>query len=126
MQYFYINQNSTLPTISILPVNTGRYRFRKFNECIQDASITFTMVNVENGNIMICNAPCSIRLINDGGCEDKYCIEYKWKKRDTRQKGTYEGIFTIKFNGNITSGDMEYPSGELIAPIKEKIYICIQ
>ena len=84
------------------------------------------MVNVENGNIMICNAPCSIRLINDGGCEDKYCIEYKWEKRDTRQKGTYEGIFTIKFNGNITSGDMEYPSGELIAPIQEKIYIIIQ
>lgn len=126
MQHFFINQNSTLPNLSVIPVNNGRYRFRKFNECIQDANITFTMTNVDNGNVVISNSPCSIRLVKDGGCEDKYCIVYKWKKRDTKQKGTFEGVFTITFNGNITSPSNEYPEGDMIVPIKEKIYICIQ
>lgn len=126
MQNFLINQNSTLPTLRMELIYDGRSDFNKFWDAIQDATITFTMVNVDSNVTKIANAPCYIKRKETNGCVTQYVICYDWKQRDTKERGTYEGSFKITFNGNLTSETTTYPQGDLIMPIREKLIITIQ
>lgn len=124
MQYFYIRQNSTLPTLRMELIEDGRHDYRKFYDSIQNCSITFTMVNIDTNITKIAKAPCYIKLKEDGGCVEKYVICYDWKERDTKDVGTYKGTFDITFNP-IKSDETEYPTGKLIIPIREELTIII-
>lgn len=148
MQYFYINQNSELPTLRMELINDGKFEFIKnnyFNLAIQNTqSITFSMWD-ESNNLVISNAPCNL-ILNDESCEDVYIIEYKWKKRDTKKKGQFKGQFKITFNDDLkVSGeefsiykrktekelefeisDAKYIEGTLIMPIYEDLTIFIK
>lgn len=127
MQQFFIRKDSILPILRLELIYDGRHSFEKFWDAIQDSDITFTMTNVDTKVIKIANAPCYIKLREIDGCVDQYVICYDWKKRDTKERGTYEGVFTINFNGNLTSeNDTSYPKGDLIMPIREKLMITIQ
>lgn len=128
MQVFYINQGSELPTLRMEMINDGRYDFMKggkFYNAIQNADIVFSMWD-ENDILKISNAPCTIVLSEDGGCEDRYIIEYKWTKRDTKKKGQYSGRITINFKDDLYENGVEYPSGDLIMPIYEDLEIMIK
>lgn len=126
MQNFFINQNSELPILRMELIYDGRNDFNKFWDAIQDSTITFTMTNVDTNIIKIANAPCYIKRKENNGCSEEYVICYDWKKRDTKEKGVFEGIFKIKFNGNISSESISYPVGELIMPIRDKLIITIK
>jgi len=126
MQEFYIKQNSVLPTLRMELIFDGRSTFRKFHDAIQAANITFTMTNLNTNIIKIANAPCYIKLREIEGCVEEYVICYEWKKRDTKEKGLYEGVFTIDFSDDLTSETTTFPSGELIMPIREKLLIKIE
>ena len=122
---FFIKQNSELPILKMEIINDGRNTYQKFHEAIQDAEITFSMVNADTGIIKISEAPCYIKRKDIEGCVEEYLICYQWKKRDTKEKGNYIGTFNIHFNGNISSETTEYPNGDLIMPICEKLNISI-
>ena len=124
MQYFYIRQNSTLPTLRMELIEDGRHDFRKFYESVQNCTITFTMVNVDTKITKIAKAPCYIKLKEDDGCVDKYVICYDWKPRDTKEAGTFKGTFELTF-GQIKSDETEYPTGNLNMPIRETLNIII-
>ena len=127
-QYFYINQNSELPTLRMELIDDGRYEFIKtsqFNNAIQNADITFSMWD-ENEILKISDAPCSIVLSADGGCEDRYIIEYKWNKRDTKKKGQFKGQFKIVFKDDLYESGISYPNGDLIMPIYEDLFIMVK
>ena len=124
MQYFYIRQNSTLPTLRMELIEDGRHDFRKFYESVQNCTITFTMVNVDTKITKIAKAPCYIKLKEDDGCVDKYVICYDWKPRDTKEAGTFKGTFELTF-GEIKSDETEYPTGNLNMPIREDLTIVI-
>lgn len=124
MQYFYIRQNSTLPTLRMELIEDGRHDFRKFYESVQNCTITFTMVNVDTKITKIAKAPCYIKLKEDDGCVDKYVICYDWKPRDTKETGTFKGTFELTF-GEIKSDETEYPTGNLNMPIREELTIVI-
>ena len=126
MQNFYINQHSELPTLRMELILDGRHDFWKFHNAIQDATISFTMINVDTNVMKIANAPAYIKRRETLGCEEQYVICYDWKKRDTKEIGEYEGIFTIHFNGNLTQEGVDYPQGDLIVPIREKLRITIR
>lgn len=126
MQEFYIKQNSVLPVLRMELIFDGRSTFRKFHDAIQAANITFTMTNLNTNIIKIANAPCYIKLREVEGCVEEYVICYEWKKRDTKEKGLYEGVFTIDFSDDLTSETTTFPSGELIMPIREKLLIKIE
>ena len=128
MQYFYINQNSELPYLRMELIHDGKYDFMKnnrFNMSVQNASITFTMTD-ENGNLRISEAPCDLILSEEGGCEDRYIIQYRWKKRDTRDKGQFRGQFKISFNGGVYHDGETFPEGDLLIPIYEDLIIMIK
>jgi hypothetical protein len=127
MQEFYINKDSNLPSLRMELILDGRHNFRKFYEAIQNASITFSMTNLETGIDKIVNAPCSIMEMEEAGCSDAYLIVHKWKKRETNERGVFKGAFTIVFGDDLTNQDgTTYDSGNLIMPIREELMITIR
>lgn len=126
MQNFYIKKNSLLPQLRLELIQDGRNSFNKIWDAIQDADITFTMINKENNSYKILNAPAYIKLKNNDSCEDEYVICYDWKKRDTKEEGVYQGIFNINFRKELVGESIEYPKGELIIPIREDLEIIIK
>jgi hypothetical protein len=128
MQEFYINQNSVNPVLRMELTCDGRYDFKKsniFNHSIQNADITFSMKNTENGILKISKNKAEVIQSNDDGCEEKYMIQYSWNKRDVREKGKYKGWFEINFKGDLYEGGVPHPNGNLIVPIEDELMIYI-
>lgn len=140
MQIFYIKKDSILPSLRMELINDGKYDFRKFqkfNNSIQSAEAFFSMKD-EHDVYKILKAKCNIIQEVTDSCQEKFIIEYKWNKRDTRVPGIYTGQIEIFFNGGIKdasydiemtddSGNTEtisgYPEGKLIVPIYEELKI---
>lgn len=124
--YFTINKNSILPRLRMEVNQDGRNDFWKYYIALQNTnSVTFTMTNLETGIKKISKAPAEIVYDENSGCEDKYFIQYTWKKRDTNESGTFIGYFHIDFSDNIVANGIDFPKGELIIPISEDLIINI-
>lgn len=124
-QYFFIRQGSTLPSIRMDLIEDGRHDFDKFHECIQAASVTFTMKNADTNVKKISKASGYVKLRDNDSCEEQYVVCYDWKERDTKEAGTYIGTFEITFDGVLKNDEYEYPSGILNMPIREELTITI-
>ena len=126
MQEFYINKDSVLPELRMDLILDGRYQYRKFYDAIQNADITFSMINNDTNIYKVCNSSCFIKLKDDSSCEDEYVICYSWNKHDTNERGSFKGIFNINFkNDLIDENGTYYPSGILKMPIREELLINI-
>ena len=125
-QYFTINKNAELPKLRCELINDGKRDFRKFYLAIQAAnSVTFSMYNLETGIKKIANAPAEVVYDEESGCEERYFLQYSWKKRDTNEGGVFVGHFHIDFNDKIVAEGLTFPAGELIVPIQEDLIITI-
>lgn len=125
-QYFFINKNAELPKLTCELINDGRHDFNKFYIALQGAdSVTFSMTNVETGIKKIAKAKAEVVYDEESGCDERYLLQYSWRKRDTNEAGTFVGHFHINFNDNIVADGMTFPSGELIVPIQEDLMIVI-
>ena len=128
-QEFYILKNSTLPYLRMELINDGRTNNSKsniINKALQNAEIYFSMKNKNTEVLKVSNAPCSIVLAETDGCEEKYIIEYRWKERDTKERGIYQGWFTINFNNELSEKNVDFPQGKLIVPISEDLMIYVK
>lgn len=126
-QYFYINSNSVNPTLRVELVNDGKYDFygtHIFNSMIESSDVTFTMWD-ENDILKISKSPCNVFISETSGCEPRYIIEYQWKEKDTRKKGTFRGKFEFEF-GEVKEEGQNFPNGNLILPIYEDLIIVIK
>lgn len=126
-QYFYINKDSVNPTLRVELVNDGKYDFftsHIFNATLESSDITFSMWD-EHDVLKISKEQCNIFISETSGCEPRYIIEYQWKKKDTRKKGTYYGKFEITF-GKIKEEGQDFPEGNLILPIHEELIIVVK
>ena len=125
-QYFSINRGSELPKLRVELIQDGKTDFRKFYLAIQAAdSVSFTMTNLETGIKKIAKAPAEVVYDENSGCEERYLLQYTWKKRDTNESGTFIGHFHINFNDQVVADGMVFPKGELIVPIEEPLNIII-
>lgn len=125
-QYFFINKNSELPLLRCELIQDGRTDFHKFYLAIQNTnSVTFTMTNIETGIKKIAKAKAEIVYDEESCCDERYFLQYTWKKRDTNETGTFIGHFHINFNDKIVADGLTFPKGELIVPIQEPLYINI-
>ena len=126
-QEFFIRKGSVNPVLRMELIKDGRYDFKKsmIDNAIQDSVVKFYMKDVETGLLKVAKADADIVLAQEEGCEEKYILQYKWKERDTKKEGTYEGWFEINFNGNLKEEGVDYPSGKMIVPIQEKLQIAI-
>ena len=126
---FYIRQFSVLPVIEMELIADGRYDFQKslMNSALQDSNVTFSMIDEETGLLKVAKAKANIVLANDGSCDEKYILQYKWTEKDVAKKGVFHGWFEIKFNGDLTDGDgTQYPEGNLIVPVEEELRIFVK
>ena len=126
-QEFFIRKGSVNPVLRMEVIKDGRYDFKKsmIDNAIQDSVVKFYMKDVETGLLKVAKADADIVLAQEEGCEEKYILQYKWKERDTKKEGIYEGWFEIDFNGNLKEEGVDYPSGKMIVPIQEKLQIVI-
>ena len=127
MMEFIIKKGSVNPVLRMELIKDGRYDFKKamIDNALQDSVVKFYMKDVETGLLKVAKADADIVLAQEEGCEEKYILQYKWKERDTKKEGTYEGWFEINFNGNLKEEGVDYPSGKMIVPIQEKLQIVI-
>ena len=128
MQEFFINKKSLNPVLRMELISDGRYDYKKsnlFNKSIQNADVTFSMENVDNGMLKISKAKAEIVESSDGGCETKYLLQYTWKERDVKDSGTFNGWFEINFKDDIYEDGVVFPVGNLIVPIEDKLIINI-
>jgi len=123
--YHYMTKGSTLPILRLELIDDGRHDFHKFHNAVQNADITFTMVNADTNITKVAKGKCYIKKREVDGCEDEYVICYDWKKRDTNEAGLFKGQIEIVFS-DIKSDDETYPTGTLIAPIREDLNIIIR
>lgn len=126
---FYIRQHSVNPVLEMELINDGRYDFQKslINDALQNSDVTFSMIDEETGLLKVAKAKVNILLANEGGCEEKYILQYKWEKRDVAKKGVFNGWFEITFKGDLVSGDgAKYPEGNLIVPVEEELRIFVK
>lgn len=128
MQEFYIRQGSVNPLLRMELIDDGRYDYRKslMNYSLLDSNVTFTMKNTETGLLKVSKAPAEVILAKTDGCEEKYVLQYKWKPRDVKEIGIFEGWFDITFNGNLTEAGEEFLKGNFRVPIQEKLLIFIR
>lgn len=114
---FFIKQNSELPILKMGVVRDGRTdSWKLFDSDLDNATIRFSMKEESTGipKIVMNNAFITEKLLDNPDAPTEYYIYYKWTLRDTRRKGRFIGEFSI-----INS------MGELIAPIRERLYINI-
>ena len=114
---FFIKQNSELPILKMQVVKDGRTNANKiFDSDLDTATIRFTMKDESNGipKVLMNNAYITEKIQQNPDAPKEYYIYYKWVSRDTNQEGRFIGEFSI------TTED-----GELIVPIREKLYINI-
>lgn len=127
MMEFIIKKGSVNPVLRMELIKDGRYDFKKamIDNAIQDSVVKFYMKDVETDLLKVAKADADIVLAQEEGCEEKYILQYKWKERDTKKEGIYEGWFEINFNGNLKEEGVDYPSGKMIVPTQEKLQIII-
>ena len=112
---FFINKDATLPMVILEVIQDGRNDYKQFHEKIQNATITFSMSDIENGvkKVGKRSATCLLKVTDD--CPDEqYYVAYQFRAKDTNKAGTYVGTFTITFLDG---------SGTLIVPIREELFI---
>lgn len=124
-QFFYIKQGSTLPRIQMELIEDGRHDYNKLWECIQAADITFTMTNIDTNVVKVAKNKAYIKLRENDDCTEQYIICYDWKTRDTKEAGSYKGVFEITFGGDIKNDSYTYPDGILNMPIREELMVVI-
>lgn len=127
MQEFHIRKNSLNPVLEMELIKDGRYDFIKslINNALQDSIVSFSMKDAETGLLKISKGRVNILLTDEDSCEEHYILQYKWNKRDVNKTGVFEGWFEINFNGDIVEDGVDYPEGNLIVPVQEKLMIYV-
>tara|TARA_R110001606_G_scaffold224119_3_gene372129 strand:- start:373 stop:753 length:381 start_codon:yes stop_codon:yes gene_type:complete len=115
---FFIRKDSIEPILKMQLVQDGRNDFRHFHDKLSNSSIYFSMKDEETGIPRVLNRVGGIVTKEPTSLNSpiEYYIYYKWTKKDVKKTGRFEGQFIIYFHDDNT---------ELIAPIRENLYINI-
>jgi len=117
---FFIRKDSLEPILKMQLIRDGRNDFRKFYENLENASLSFSMRKVDTGEYVILNNAAGIvqkTELDPTNDQPEYYIYYRWLSSDVMDVGRYQGQFLIEF---LTDGT------QLVAPIREDLYINIQ
>lgn len=114
---FFIKKNATLPVLKLQVVKDGRSDYNNFMELLETSTIFFSMINTDNGVYKITSKPAGFveKTFTDPNAEPEYYIYYQFTNTDTNTVGKFEGQFLIKSD-----------DGNLILPIREKLFIYVQ
>ena len=96
-------------------INDGRNFYRTIFDKLENAAITFSMVD-EEGHYKIFNKHGLLLPVDKELCKEdgEYYLGYQFTEKDTNQAGVYKAEFRINFLDNNTS---------LVVPIREDLYV---
>lgn len=118
---FLIRKNSTSPYLVTRIVFDNESEYTVINEKIANATVTFSMVNVESGKYKVANRSGDIYIrekVNEAPYNEyEFYIYYKWREKDTNEKGVFKGEFKLNFTDTCET---------FILPINDDIYIHIK
>lgn len=112
---WFISKNATLPVLKMQITNNGRTELSEFMEEIELSTIVFSMIDTKTGSYKILNSEAGFVekiFIEPNNTNPEYYLYYKFSSNETNLPGRFEGQFLLKT-----------PSGALILPIREKLYI---
>jgi len=119
---FNIRKSATLPILIMEVIKDGRLDYEKLQSYLTSSSITFSMKDSRTNIYKVVNAPGNIYMkdpcVADGAKE--YYIGYQFSSEDTDTEGIYIGQFKLN-----VFDETNAQIGELIAPIKEDLFIYI-
>ncbi len=114
---FYIKKGATLPLLKMQIVKDGRSDYHKFMDLIETSTILFSMIDADTGIPKFLSKPAgfvSKNFLNEA-TPTEYYVYYQFTAKDTNKAGRYEGEFLLRNE-----------QGNLIVPLREKLYITIQ
>ena len=119
---FFIRQGASDPILKMRLIDDGKNDKSSFNDLLENADITFEMVNHKTGEHEILNGTCLVTTRDKKYHQttDEYYITYRFTEEQTANIGKYEGKITIQFLDANSS-----PTNKLIVPIREKLFINI-
>jgi hypothetical protein len=114
-QHFFIKKDSTLPIIKMKVVNDGRYDYKRIFDRIENAAVTFSMVD-EKGVPRVYNQQGLLFSVEKEVCpeDEEFYIGYQFKLKDTKKVGCYKAEFKLDFLDDGAS---------LIVPIREDLFV---
>lgn len=114
-QHFFIKKDSTLPIIKMKVVNDGRFDYKKIFDRIENAAVTFSMVD-EKGIPRVFNQQGLLISVDKVSCpeNEEFYIGYQFKAKDTKKNGCYKAEFRLDFLDDGAS---------LIVPIREELFV---
>jgi hypothetical protein len=98
-------------------VKDGRSDYHKFMDLIETSTILFSMIDADTGIPKFLSKPAgfvSKNFLNEA-TPTEYYVYYQFTAKDTNKAGRYEGEFLLRNE-----------QGNLIVPLREKLYITIQ
>ena len=118
---FLIRKNSTSPYLVMRLVFDNESDYDVINNKLANAKVTFSMINVETGNLKVANRGGFVyskeKVIDAPYNEYEHYIYYKWREKDTNEVGVFKGEFKLNFLEDCDT---------MILPIKEDLYIHIK
>ena len=119
---FFIRKGATDPILKLQLLDDGKNDKSSFNDLLENADITFDMVDVDTDVPEILGAQCQLALRTKkyDQTTDEYYITYRFNDSQTKKSGKFEGIVNIQFRDTNLQ-----PTTKLIVPIKEKLFINI-
>ena len=114
-QHFFIKKDSTLPILKMKVVNDGRYDYKKIFDRIENAGVTFSMVD-KKGTPRVYNQQGLVFPVDKIACpeDEEFYIGYQFKLKDTKKVGCYKAEFKLDFLDD---------GATLIVPIREDLYV---
>lgn len=115
-QNFFIRKNSELPILKMKVINDGRSDYKKIFDNLENAAVTFSMVDSETGKPKVFNKQAFIIPVIKDICkeDEEYYIGYKFSEKEVNRVGTYKAEFKIDFLDDGCS---------LIVPIREDLFV---
>jgi len=117
---FFIKRNSTLPELKYPLTQHTLEQYDITSNMLENAAITFSMIDADSGRYRIANVPANLVINNDRPeypDELQYTLTYRFKLKDTKVSGRFQANFTIDFLGD--------SCGKIGLPVNEYINIII-
>ena len=114
-QHFFIKKNSTLPILKMKVVNDGRFDYKKIFDRLENAAVTFSMVD-EKGRPRVYNQQGLLISVDKINCpeDEEFYIGYQFKLKDTKKVGCYKAEFRLDFLDD---------GATAVFPIREDLYV---
>lgn len=109
---FFIKKDSTYPLLKYPLIQRIREEYDITDEMLENVAVTFSMFDTDNGLYRIANVAANLQINTDRAKypdEEEYTLTYKFKLKDTKRAGNFQGEFVLDFLNPNFCGKIKLP-----------------